>query len=1011
MKNHLPRLRQRVWTSLLFVVAFQFSAVLAMAQVQVSGKVVRQDGNSVPLVSVQIRNTNFGTTTDASGNYSMRVSLKPGTYTMEFSGVGFKSSSSSFTVAGDNSSITVDATMLEDVLGLDEVVVTGVGVATRKRQLGNSVATVSGRDLTKGGATSVDMALQGKVAGAQVNQNSGNPAGGITVRLRGPSTISGSSDPLYIIDGVIVNNDSRQLIDLGGYSQNRLVDLNPSDIERIEVIKGAAAAAIYGSRANNGVVQIFTKRGKEGKPQISFSTQVRSSSLRKKMEINEVPFRFTNLTNNADKTTAPVQRYDYQDMIFRNAFGTENSVSVSGGAAGTRYYIALNNLYNQGIIKATDFNRNGIRINLQQRISSMASLQVNAAYSYSSSNEMPNGGINEAYGALTGFIFANNYVNPQKDPVTGVYPAVGGNNLRRTNPLEAIDRFDFKQSTGRLLASAQLTLKPIAGLNIEYTSGVDNYTQTGTAYIPPKNTTPSYDGGFARRADATVLQLNNDLTASYQKNIGDNVQSTTSLGGTLQYTRVNTFGATAQQLGAFGSTINNGVINAGESRSELTIMGAFLQQTFGLFNRYFITGAIRADASSVYGEDERTQIYKKISGSYLISNENFWGDNLKNIISSLKLRAAYGESGNLTAIGAFDRQTNYLPAIYSGQAGYKSPLQLGNFNVKPERQNEIEVGFDMSLLRDRISIEFSYFNKDVTDLILNRTLAPTTGFSSRLVNIGTMKNDGFEFLIRGVPIQNKTITWISSLSYLNTKNVVNGVEGNGVLPFAGGFSQVAAVNGGPLGAYYSTFFARNPDGTLLLDANGLPQRERGVQLANGQYTVQRNAAGQPSGNILSKIIGNPLPKHVISFINELSYKKFGFRMQWDAMQDFDVFNFTKRVGDRDLYGGLKGYEDELNGVVAKGTSVALFGIFENWIEDGSFVKLREVSLSYDLHPKFLKGNLMRFTLSGRNLLSIDNYSGWDPETNAAGQDNAVRGFDFVEVPLPRVIMFGVNLNF
>jgi hypothetical protein len=274
-----------------------------------------------------------------------------------------------------------------------------------------------------------------------------------------------------------------------------------------------------------------------------------------------------------------------------------------------------------------------------------------------------------------------------------------------------------------------------------------------------------------------------------------------------------------------------------------------------------------------------------------------------------------------------------------------------------------------------------------------------------------MNNKGFEFLIRAVPVDKKNLRWVSSVSYLNNKNVVDGVEGNGVLPFAGGFSQVAAVNGGPLGAYYSTFFARNPDGSLLLDAGGLPQRERGIQLANGKYTIQRNASGQPSGNILSKIIGNPLPKHVISFINEIDCGKFNFRMQWDAMQDFDVFNFTKRVGDRDLYGGLKGYEDELNGKVPKGTSTALFGIFENWIEDGSFVKLREVSVSYQLYPKFLKKNSLRLTLSGRNLLSIDNYSGWDPETNAAGQDNAVRGFDFVEVPLPRVILFGINFNF
>ncbi len=967
-------------------------------------------GAGVPNASVTIKNSNSGTSTDADGNYVLTANLKQGRNTIVFTAVGFSGREEIISI-NTASEYTLNAQLKADVLGLDEVVVTGTGVATKKRQLGNAIATVSGADLAKGGATSVDMALQGKVAGAQITQNSGNPAGGITVRLRGPSTIAGSSDPLYIVDGIIVNNDSRQLLDLGGYAQNRLVDLNPADIDRIEVIKGAAAAAIYGSRANNGVVQIFTKKGRDGKPQFNFITQLKSSSIRKKLEVNKVPFRFTNTTP-TDLTTVPVQRYDYQDDIFRNAFGTENSLSVSGGNASTKYYFSANNLYNQGIIDQTSFSRNGLRLNLQQKLSNKAQINLSTAYSYSSSKEIPNGGITEAYGALTGFIFSNNYINPAKDPATGIYPSTAPISvLRRTNPLEAIDRFNFEQATGRILTSAQLVVKPVSGLNVEYTFGLDNYTQSASGYIPPRNTTPSYDLGFARRANAIVLQLNNDLNISYQADLSTNIQSTTALGGTLQWDKTNTFASTAQQLGAFGTTIDNGTNTATESVSERTILGAFLQQTFGFYDKYFITGAARVDASSVYGVDNRWQFFPKVSGSYIISNESFWGEGLKKSINSLKLRAAYGQSGNLTAIGAFDRFTNYQPVIYGGQVGYTPRTLFGNSEIKPERQTEIEVGFDMALFNDRISVEFSYFNKDVKDLILNRTMAPTTGFNNRLVNVGTMTNKGFEFLVRAVAVNKKNFKWISSISYLNNKNVINGVEGNGVLPFAGGFGQVAAVNGHPLGAFYSTFYARKEDGSLLLTPTNLPQRERGVQLPNGQYRIQRDAAGQPSGNILSKIIGNPNPEHVVSWINEFEHKRLALRMQWDGMLEYDVFNFTKRVGDRDLYGGLKGYEDELNGKVPKGTSTNLFGIFEHWIEDGSFVKLREISLSYTLNPKFLNSKSLRFTLSGRNLLSIDDYSGYDPEVNAAGQDNAVRGFDFVEVPLPRVIMFGINLNF
>lgn len=1002
---------QRHWKFASIVFMLQLVSLLALAQVRISGKVTGEDGEPLPSIAVQVRNTVNGAYTDIKGEYVINANLKDGSYILVFTGLGLKPQERTFQV-GNTKTFTFDVQLAEDILGLNEVIVTGTSVATSKKQLGNAVSTVSAKDIQYSAATGIDGALQGKVAGAQITQNSGNPAGGISVRLRGPSTIVGSSDPLYIVDGVIVNNDSRQLIDLGGYAQNRLVDINPADIERIEVIKGAAAAAIYGSRANNGVVQIFTKRGKTGKPQISFSTQFKTNSLRKKLPYNEYPFRFNNNDVN-DLSQTAVTRYDYQDKIFSTGIGTDNSLSVSGGTEETKYYVGISSLYNEGIIENTNFSRNGLRVNVSQKLNKIFTLSAGVNYTMSSSREIPNGGIQEAYGALTGFIFSNNYVNPDKDPVTGVYPSTAPIAiLRRTNPLEAIERFDFRQKVNRFMGNVQLNAKPVDGLNIDYIIGLDNYTQTATGYIPPKNTTPSYNGGLSRRADATVLQMNNDLNISYRRKLNSWLESTTGLGGTIQYDRAYTFGATAQQLGSFGQTINNGVTLATELRTERSIMGAFLQQTFAISDKLYVTGAARVDASSVYGKENRWQYFPKVSGSYILSEEDFWKNSgLADAMPSFKLRAAWGQSGNLTAIPVYGRFTVYDPVIYDGTAGYAPNPSLGNFNVVPERQRELELGADISFLKDRISLEFTYYNKDVDDLILERTLAPSTAFVRRFINIGTMTNKGFEFMLKGVPVQTKDLTWISTVSYVNNKNVINGVEGNGVLPFQGGFGQVAAVNGYPLGAFYSTFFARNDDGSLLLDARGLPQRERGVQGPNGTYTAQRDANGQPSGAILSKVIGDPNPKHVISWINEFNYKKFSFRMQWDGMLGFDVFNFTRRVGDNQNYGGLQGYEAELKGDVIKGTSGALFSIFENWIEKGDFVKLRELSASYLITPKAGKLRDIRLTLSGRNLLSIDNYSGYDPEVNTAGQDNAVRGFDFVEVPLPRTFQLGVNVNF
>ena len=980
------------------------SASGAFAQVQkytIKGKVTDlRTGESLPGVSIRINNTVVGGATNPDGDYQISASLQAGKYTLVFSYVGYTQLSRQV-VLGSEPLVTLNVDIQADLVRLNEVVVTGTSVATSRKQLGNAISTVTADDFASSAATSIDQAMSGKISGAQITQNSGNPAGGISVRLRGPSTIVGTGDPLYIVDGVIVNNSSPQLIDLGGYAQNRLVDINPGDIERIEIIKGAAAAAIYGSRASNGVVQIFTKRGKEGKPVINFSTQIKTNEIRKTLDYNTYPFRFVNTTA-TDLTQVPVERYDFQDKIFRSAFGNENNISVSGGSSGTQYFASGTYLKNQGIIDQSDFTRGGGRLRLDQSIGNKIKVGLGVNYVLSTSHEIPNGGINEAYGALTGFIFSNNFVNPEPDAVTGVYPSTTPSAVTRTNPLEAINRFNFGQRTSRFIGNFQLQATPLNGLNITYTLGYDNATQIGTGYIPVRNTTPSYSGGYSRRADQTSFLVNNDLNLSYQAKPAAWLESTTGLGFTGQSEKIYQTATTATQLGLIGETINNGAtIVPSEYRSDMNIFGAFIQQTFGVKEKLFVTGAIRYDVSSVFGPEDRAQFYPKVSGSYLISNEKFWKEsNLNNLISSFKLRASYGRAGNLSAISPNDRYTSYAPVSLPGLPAVISPVLLGNNAIKPERQTETEFGTDFSLLKDRIGVEFTYYNKNVKDLILLSNLTPSTGFLSQYLNIGTLENEGFELMVRGVPVQKKKLEWNIVGTFSKNKNIVDKVPG-GLTTFAGGFGQVAAVNGYPLGAFYSTYFARNPDGSLLLNAAGLPQTEK----------AGRDANGQPVGAARSKVIGDPNPDWIASLINEVNAGKFSFRAQLDASYGNDVFNFTKRVGDRDIYGGLKGYEAELKGEVPKGTSAALFGIFENWIEDGSYLKLREISVSYTLKPKFLRTGNMRFSLAGRNLFSIDNYSGYDPEVNAAGQSTAVRGFDFVEVPVPRTMVLGVNVTF
>lgn len=307
-----------------------------------------------------------------------------------------------------------------------------------------------------------------------------------------------------------------------------------------------------------------------------------------------------------------------------------------------------------------------------------------------------------------------------------------------------------------------------------------------------------------------------------------------------------------------------------------------------------------------------------------------------------------------------------------------------------------------SLWRDKIAVEFSYYNQHVTDLLLFRSLAPSTGYLSRLENVGTLDNKGIEVMLRALPLQTRNVRWNTSVTFARNRNEVNGIEGD-ILLLADSFGQVAAVNGQPLGVFYTTFYARNADGSLLLTPTGLPQPEQ----------RSRGTNGQPTGGTIRDVTGDPNPDFTASWINEVEIgRNFSVRAQLDAVQGFDVFNFTRRVGARGpLYGNLVDYQRELEGQVPAGYNTALFSILGAWVEDASFIKLRELSVSYDLHPKMLGLRSMRLSLIGRNLLSIDDYTGYDPEINTAGQSTGVRGFDFVEVPIPRSFSFGVTLNY
>lgn len=1029
------KLRAEKWIPILILLSFITSGFVAQSQVRISGKVTDANNQGLPGISVQLRNTTLGTTTGPDGNYSLEVNLRPGTYYLEFSGIGYKAITQRVQI-GEANAYTANAQLVEDALNMDEVVVTGVSTGTTRRQLGNYISTVNADELNKGATGNVLAALQGKTAGAQIIQNSGDPAGGMSVRLRGISSVLSSSEPLYIVDGVIINNSTNRVTNtqgsydgnnfVGTIGQNRMVDINPADIERIEVLNGAAAAAIYGSRANAGVIQIFTKRGISGAPVVSVSTSVMMSELRKKLDVNRAPTKFgpppseqtQDILTPALTSTSPVTRYDYQDYIFRTATGTDNNISVSGGSDKTRYFVSGSYFFNQGIIQNTDFRRFSFRANLDHTLNRVLSFTLGLNYINSAADEKPDG--NSFFSPMNSVTIIGNFHDIFTRDANGNIKAVGERG--RVNPVSVIEDFKQRQETNRIISSLGMKLKPIQGLTFDYTLGIDNYGQNGTTYMPPfaYNVNTAFFGGgpsleptlngYTSTGNNHFFQINNELNGTYQFDITPGIGSTTQVGYSVQYEKNRYSLLQGRGLAPFIETVNGAStpLQSVDDRTELSISGVYLQQNLRFRNWLYLTGAIRRDGSSVFGEDQRNQTYYKASGSFLLSELEFWKGSM-DWWNTFKLRAAYGESGNLTGIGAYDRVNNYRSSTYLGRIALTGNSRLANENVRPERQKELELGTDISMFNERVGLQFNWYTKKVEALLFNRQIAPTLGYSSLLDNFASLRNKGIEVVLSASPYRANNVTWDITAIFNRNRNKIIEAGPSLTLFSTNAGAPVALLEGYPLGIFYGTFFATDGNGGQLKNSTGFPQIERGVQNSPTTFTPGRDSDGLPSGpTTLRKVIGDPNPDYTASLVNELNFKKFNLRVQLDAVQGADVFNadFRTRQG---VGNGLVAEQEHL-GNLPRGYINSIYQIEEWRVDDGSFVKLREVALSYSF-GKFRFFNDLTLSLSGRNLISWDDYQGYDPEVNAAGQSTLLRGIDFGAVPIPRTFRFGIAARF
>lgn len=1048
-------MKKKITTALLGLFGLLFVSFASIAQnYTIKGKITDSNGQPMIGATVVLKGTSFGTAANVTGDYIFNVKTATGNYDLEFRSVGYSSVTKKVNL-GSSNELTINVTLAEDGMNLDEVVVTGSTLKTNRRELGNAISSVSSKQLENTGSPNLTSALQGKIPGAQITQNSGDPAGGITIRLRGVKSLRGSSDPLYIIDGVVVSNASDNVSQLANANQigetnpgqNRLADINANDIENLSVLSGAAASAIYGSRASNGVILITTKKGKSGAPKVTFSTSFNVNELRKKVAISTYGKQFgsntlrlhpiqaavptglstvgierNGVTSQLASGLVDVTRYDYQDQIFRTGYGTDNSVSVSGGSERTQYYASASYLKNEGIIKGTDFTRYGLKIRVDQTLANWLKVSAGLNYINSYANEKANG--NVFYSPINSINITNNIWDITQRDANGKLLAV---EPTRVNPLSTIEDMDFNQSVSRTISDVQFNFTPIKDLNIDLIMGVDNYSQLGRntilpypyaaiAGVPASN----YPNGYAGNATNNVTLFNTDLNITYSKELTKALKLTAIAGMNYQSSRKDFTSSSGEKLVPGLTTVSaaSQSIVAGYGLDRFEVAGQFAQVTLGLNNRLFLTGAIRRDGSTLFSPSQTNQLYPKVSASYVVSDEDFW-KSLSSVVSTAKLRASYGESGGLTAIGTYDRFWQFPSTPYLGQNTFVPSTRYANPDVRPERTKEIEFGGDFGFLNDRITLGLSYYNQQISDLVVNRTVAPSSGGLTIINNAGTMENKGFELALGITPIKTKDLTWDLGLIYSANRNKIvsfnTGEQLQAVTTVSG--APVFNIVGQPAGVFYGAFFARNPDGSFLNTTNGAGyvQQDFGIQNSAANplaYTVSRAANGQPlrTGTVaLRKIIGNPNPDYTASLTSNLNYKNLGFRLLFDAVQGVQVFNADKRTRQGVGIGNVA--EQELRGEVPRGYIFSTY-LTEEWrVDDGSFVKLREVSLSYRL-PNIIKGmSGFKISATGRNLISWDNYNGYDPETNAGGNSDRLRGVDFGNVPIPKTYQLSLTANF
>ena len=985
----------------MLIILLVFLPLTAFSQ-QVSGT-IKDGATNLPLpgANIIIKGTSTGTTSDFDGNFSINISSFP--VTLVISSLGFETVEERL-----NQARTVNVTLKESATALEEVVITGLASSIKRSNAANAVASVSADDLV--GRTppqTLDGALAGKFAGAQITAASGAPGGGMSVKLRGVTSINSNGQPLYIIDGVYVNNNSvfaGGLNDVssaasGGASStdsqdnasNRIADINPEDIQNIEILKGASAAAIYGSRAAAGVVIITTKKGRQGKTKVNFSQAVGWNEAVNLLgqrnwtaDLAESVYGEGSLFTAAQNAGRLV---DWEKEIYgEKGFITNTNVSISGGGEKTSFFGGFTSNEEDGIVKKTGYDKKSIRLNLDHKINDHIKLALTSNYIRSSADRgfFNNDNTNTTIGVSLLFTRPWDYLFPDAD---GNYPDHPANS---SNQIHTRDVMTNNESVSRLIAGGSLDIDLFTtgnqSLKLMLKGGVDTYTLKTTVFFPRnlQFMSPAVGGVDGLSSIGTTQNTDANYSAFLVHNFktDNDLNFTTQAGVTNQQFSQNTIRVTSTGLIASEQNLDQAAnVGVDQFRLEQEDSGFFVQEELNYQDKIIATIGVRGDKSSNNGDANKLFYYPKASAAFNLHNFGFWSSEA---VNQLKFRAAYGESGNFAPNGAlFTVYRNSLITDRFGNSyvGIITPTTLGDKTIQPERQKELELGFDTGLFNNMVTLEFTWYDKRVEDLILLADNEPSSGYTFRWANAGSLKNNGVEIALNAKPFDSEDFSWESSINWFKNKSEVTELTVNS------------------------------------FDTQGFGTGLGTFRIEEGKSATQI-VGNDANGDVV--VLGDAEPDFQMAFNNNFRYKDFTLSFLWHWKKGGDNVNLSRLLSD---FGGTSADYDATN-LDPTGTDVngdyriQAFrdGNADAFVEDASYLKLREVGFYYNLPKNTLDKwfnsvvDNVKLGFSGHNLINIFDYNSYDPEVSNFGSAAAGIGIEVAPFPSSKRFMFHLSVG-